>query len=118
MAYFKIGNNDYSSICSGLSIKREALYNAQTNAAGNTVVDYINVKRTIEVNIIPVDAAKMLALQNDIAGVVVNVSFLNPNTNALEENVACLIPQSNVKYYTIQANKTLFDAATLSFKEL
>lgn len=118
MAYFKIGDNDYSAICSGLTIKRSVLYNAQSNAAGNTVADYINTKRTIEVNIIPLTAAQMLKLQLDIAAFNVNLSFLNPNTNTLEENVSCIIPESDVNYYTIQANKTLFNAATLVFTEL
>jgi hypothetical protein len=55
MAYFKIGEIDFSPYVNSLKINKSANYNAQTNAAGNTVVDYINSKRTIEVGIIPVD---------------------------------------------------------------
>lgn len=118
MAYFKIGNNDYSSIVNKLKIKRTTKYSSQTNAAGNTVVDYINAKRVIEVGFIPLDAEKMLALQKDIAAFGVSVSFLNPNTNALEENVACIIPETEPEYYTIQADKVSFKAFTLTFTEL
>lgn len=118
MAYFKIGSNDYSSLCSGLKIKSNVLYNSQTNAAGTTVADYINTKRTIEVEIIPLDAAAMLQLQLDIKAFNVSLSFMNPQTNTLEENVACIIPSHEVKYYTIQANKTMFDAVSLTFTEL
>lgn len=118
MAYFKIGSNDYSSICSGLKIQSNVLYNAQTNAAGDTVADYINTKRTIEVNIIPLNAEQMLKLQLDIKAFSVALSFLNPQTNTLEENVACIIPTNDVEYYTIQANKTMLNAMTLTFNEL
>lgn len=118
MAYFKIGSNDYSAICSGLVVRRSVMYNAQTNAAGNTVADYINTKRTIEATIIPLDAATMLKLQIDLAAFSVNLSFLNPATNTLEENVACIVPETEAQYYTIQATKTMFQPITLTFTEL
>lgn len=118
MAYFKINNNDYSNIVNSLKVKKAANYTSQQNAAGNTVVDYINSKRVIEVGIIPLDANKMLALQQDIAAFGVSVSFLNPNTNALEENVACIIPNTEPEYYTIQVNKVSFKALKLTFTEL
>lgn len=118
MAYFKIGNNDYSGIVNKLKVKRTTQYASQTNAAGNTVVDYINAKRVIEVGFIPLDAGKMKALQQDLASFGVSVSFLNPNTNELEENVACIIPNTEPEYYTIQAAKVSFKAFTLTFTEL
>lgn len=118
MAYFKIGDIDFSAYVSGLKVSNNAYYNAQTNAAGNTVVDYINTKRTIEVNIIPLTDTQMLKLQLAIAAFGVSISFRNPATNAIEENVSCIIPANDVEYYTIQANKVLFEAATLTFTEL
>lgn len=118
MAYFKINNNDYSSIVNSLKVKKTANYNSQTNAAGDTVIDYVNSKRAIEVGIIPLDANKMLALQQDIAAFSVSVSFLDPNTNTLAENVACIIPNTEPEYYTIQVNKVSFKAFTLTFTEL
>lgn len=118
MAYFKINGVDYSMYVNELKVNRVANYTAQTNAAGNSVVDYINAKREIEVGIIPVDATAMISLQNAINAFNVSISFLNPQTNTLEENVNCIIPTSNVEYYTIQANKTMFDAFSLIFEEL
>jgi len=118
LAYFKINNNDYSSIVNGLQVKKAANYTSQINAAGDTVIDYINSKRVIEVGIIPLDAAKMAALQQDIAAFSVSVSFLDPDTNTLAENVACFIPTTEPEYYTIQVNKTSFKALKLTFKEL
>lgn len=118
MAYFKINDIDFSMCVNTLNISKVSNYNAQTNAAGNTVVDYINSKRNIEVGIIPLTPGDMMALQSAIANLSVNVSFLNPATNAIEENVACIIPDNAVSYYTIQAGKILFNAFTLTFTEL
>ncbi len=118
MAYFKIGDIDFSTYVNELSISKEANYNSQTNAAGNTVVDYVNAKRTIEVGIIPLNDSVMLALQSAINNFAVSVSFRNPETNALEENVSCIIPSNGVSYYTIQANKVMYKAFTLKIIEL
>lgn len=118
MTYFKIGDNDFSMYVNQLTITKAANYNAQTNAAGNTVVDLINHKRTITVGIIPLDNAAMIALQTAIDAFNVPVSFLNPLTGALEENVNCIIPANGVEYYTIQTGKTMFKAFTIDFQEL
>jgi hypothetical protein len=118
MNYFKIGDTDYSMYVNELKVNKEANYSAQTNAAGNTVVDYINAKRTIEVGIIPLDSAAMIKLQTDIDAFNVSISFRNPITGSLEENVNCIIPSNSVEYYTIQVNKVMFNAFTLKFIEL
>ena len=117
MAYFKINDTDFSHCVSGLKVKRTANYNSQTNAAGDTVVDYINHKRTITVDIIPIESEAMNSLQTVIANLEVKVSYRNPNTGALE-NCNCIIPDNEVSYYTIQANKVIFNEFTLTFYEL
>ena len=118
MAFFKINNIDFSKYVNELEVCKEHNYNAQKNAAGDTVVDHINAKRSIKVGIIPLDSAAMKALQSAIDGFSVSLSFLNPNTNSLENNVACIIPSNDVSYYTIQANRVKFKAFTLEFTEL
>ena len=118
MAYFKIGDNDYSMYCNELIVSTEANYTAQVNAAGNTVVDYINSKRTIEVGIIPLSSDVMAQLLEDVALFNVKLSFRNPKTNVLEENVDCIIPSNEVEYYTIQADKVSYKAFSLTFTEL
>lgn len=118
MAYFKIGNRDYSMYVNELSVETDTKYNAQTNAAGNTVVDLINKKRTIEVGIIPLNDTIMKQLQEDIEAFNVSISFLNPKTNLLEENVNCIISDNAVEYYTIQADKVLYKELSLEFEEL
>ena len=118
MAYFKINSIDFSKCVNKLTVKTKANYSAQTNAAGNTVVDYINSKREIEVGIIPLTNTEMKALLEAIGNIQVSISFLNPVTNELEENVICMIPAKDVDYYTIQAGKILFNAFSLNFTEL
>lgn len=117
MAYFKINDVDYSMYVNELKVSKATNYNAQTNAAGDTVVDYINHKREVEVGIIPLNDAVMANLQAAIDAFSVSISFLNPQTKALEK-INCIIPSSNVEYYTIQADKTMFKAMSLKFIEL
>lgn len=117
MTYFKIGNNDYSMYTNALSVSETTNYNEQTNAAGNSVVDYINKKRVINVGIIPLNDDIMKQLKNDIAAFNVTVSYLNPDTKELEE-VNCIIPDSEITYYTIQSDKVMFQAVSLAFTEL
>lgn len=118
MTYFKIGDNDYSIYVNALNVNNVNNYSSLTNAAGDTIVDYINTKRVIEVGVIPLTAAAMSALLADLASFNVAISFLNPVTKELEENVNCIIPEANVSYYTIQADKVLFNAFSLTFEEL
>ena len=116
--YFKINDKDFSHFVSALRVNREAKYNAQTNAAGNTVVDYINSKREIEVEIIPLDAVSMIELQAELNQFEVSISFRNPVTGAMEDKVHCIIPDDEIEYYTIQSNKVMFKAMKLTFSEL
>ena len=100
-----------------LAITKNAVYNAQTNAAGNTVVDYINSKREIEVGIIPLSDAAMAELLTAIQNFELDISFRNPVTNEIDV-ARCIIPDSNIEYYTIQANKVMYNELTLTFVEL
>lgn len=118
LAYFKIGNRDYSNYVNKLKISEKNIYNSQTNAAGNTVVDFINKKRTIEVGIIPMYDTVLADLMADLEAFNVSISFINPKTTILEENVNCIIPDTNIEYYTIQVNKTMTKAFSLKFTEL
>ena len=116
MAYFKIGSTDFSNIVNELKVDNTSNYNSQTNAAGDTVVDYINTKRIIEVGIIPLDDTDMANLQTAINDFKVMISFRNPRTNQLE-TIFCIIPESGIEYYTIQANKVMYKAFKLKFIE-
>jgi hypothetical protein len=116
--FFKINNTDISSYINELKIEREANYNAQTNAAGDTVVDLINHKRSIEVGIIPVNSEVMKSLQAAINDFNVTISFRNPTTGLMEYDVNCIIPSTGVEYQMILYNRVMFKAFTLTFIEL
>lgn len=118
MNYLKINNIDFSKYVNSLKVNKSNIYNAQTNASGNTVVDYINSKREIDVGIIPLNTIAMNDLQSVIDKFNVSLSFLNPKNGILEENINCIIPTSEIEYYTIQDNNTSYKAFVLKFIEL
>lgn len=118
MSYFKLNGKDYSMYVNKLKVAKEHNYKGMTNAAGNTIVKYVNTKRIIEVGIIPLDSATIKSLLADINQFKVTVSYLEPETNKLVENVTCIIPQNSVEYYTIQANNVKLKAFTIALTEL
>jgi hypothetical protein len=118
MAYFKINNIDFSMYVNNLQIDKTSVYTKETNAAGDSVVDYVNNKRNITVGIIPLDSEAAVSLLNAVDGFNVSITFRNPLTNQLEENVNCIIPATNIAYYTIQADRVSYKAFTLVFNEL
>lgn len=101
-----------------LKITKSANYNSQTNARGNTIVDLINHKRIIEVGIIPIEDNVMNDLQNALDGFNVSISFRNPQTGILEENVNCIIPTFGIEYYNIKVDNAFYKAFKLQFTEL
>lgn len=118
MAYLKINGYDFSPYVKGLAVTKNAIYNQQTNAAGNGVVDYINTKREIGVTIIPINSEVMQELQNAIDAFNVEIDYRNPKTAELEVGVKCIIPTDTVEYYTIQADNVLYHETELTFIEL
>ena len=118
MTYFKMNGIDFSTYVNDLKVTNTHQYTALTNAAGNTIVDYINKKRTFEVGFIPLDDTDMATLLEVINGFNVTVSFRNPQTNVLEENVNCIIPTNAIAYYTIRKNKVMYDGFVLNLQEL
>ena len=118
MSYFKIGDRDYSQYVNQLLISHDVRYDALINAAGDTVVDYINTKRIFDVGFIPLDDAAMRQLQADVKQFHVYISYRNPETGELEEGVDCIVPNNEIDYYTIQRNRVLYKPFVLQFVEL
>ena len=118
MEYFRIADMDVSPYVSGLKVSRAANYSSQTNAAGNTVVDFINTKRTIEITVIPLDNETIV---NDILERIkrfnITITYRNPGNGVLEE-VNVMIPNNEIDYYTIQAARVMYKAFNLTFIEL
>lgn len=117
MEYLKIDNIDFSMYVNELNITKNTNYNAQTNAAGDTVIDYINAKRQLEIGIIPLDNETMKNLLNVIDRFSVSVSFLNPYTGTID-TMQCIIPENEIEYFTIQANNISFNGFSITCIEL
>lgn len=117
MAYFKINGVDYSQYVNKLSVQTNHIYNARTNASGNTSVKLINSKKIIMVGIIPLDAAVNAALVSALNTFKMTVEFLDPETGALG-SATCIIPKNSIEFYTVQADKVQTKAYTLTFEEL
>lgn len=117
MAYFKIDNHDYSTYVNKLIIDTKHKYTARENASGNLMVKYITKKRNVNVGIIPLDATTLKNLMSDLNRFQVDVTFLNPETNALE-TIHAIIPVNSIEYYTIRADKTMVKAFNFTCEEL
>lgn len=116
--YFKMNGTDYSMYVNMLKVGKEHNYKSITTASGNTLVKYVNTKRVIEVGIIPLDNQAMVNLLNDINKFQVTISYLDPQTNEMTENINCIIPNNIVEYKTIQVGKVLYKAFSIQIKEL
>lgn len=117
MEYFKINGTDLSMYVSGLKISKTATYTSQTNAAGNTVVDYINTKRQLDVSIIALDDAVMKVIQPILDAFSVIIEYRDTTTGELA-TVNAILPTNQIEYYTIRADKVMYKAFNLTFTEL
>ena len=118
MRYFKINNHDFSMYVNKFQVTVLHNYKSVQNAAGNTVVKHVNSKRSFSVGIIPLDAEALETLLQVIKSFTVSISYLEPETNELVENVSCIIPTYSTEYYTIQDSKVMHKAFILQIKEL
>lgn len=121
MAYFKINGTDYSQYVNKLLVDTKHKYTARENASGNLMVKYITKKRNVSVGIIPLEADVLQTLTAELSeggtGFTKEITFLNPETNALE-TINCIIPANSIEYYTIRADKTMAKAFNFTCEEL
>lgn len=118
MEYFKINGHDYSMYTNSLVITKQHNYDMITSAGGKDRITYRYARRLIDVGIIPLDSETMAQLLADINQFRVTVSFLEPETNTLVENLECIVPQNLVEYYTIQAGNVKYKALSLRLQEV
>lgn len=118
MAFLKINGNDYSKYINILSIGIEHVYTGGTLSNGKDWAVYKRTKHTFTVGIIPLESSVMAQLEADISGFYATVSYRDPQTDALVEDIDCIIPVHDVEYYTIRADKVSYKAVTLIIKEL
>lgn len=116
--YFKINEQDFSHLVSGLKVGFETLVSDKSgrNAAGNTVVDVINRKVKLYVTLRHTTNDEMTSFLAAIKDYVVNATFLNPQTNTLT-TINAYTGTPEPEYYTI-SNKTIYKPMSLNFIEL
>ena len=116
--YFKIGGKDFSGVVSGLKVGYEVLVSDKSgrNANGDTVVDIINRKRKVYVTLRHTTDAEMRAFLEAVAPYVVDISYLDPQTNILK-TAQTYTGTPEPEYYTI-SDKTIFKPLSLNFVEL
>ena len=117
MTYFKINEYDFSQYVNKLEIQTKHMYNAKTNANGDTAVKYIASKKVITVGIIPLDESSLKSLVREINKFQVSISYRDPETGSIN-STTCIIPTNNIAYYTIRADKVQTKAFNLAFEEL
>lgn len=126
MTYFKINGHDYSPYVSKLQVGRIRNALVTGNSSGNIGYVYKNTKRRVEVGIIMVDADLMKRIQNDMENFTfdparsvhyITISFLDPKTNTLVENMKCYPSDDVVDYYTIREGNIKFNPTTFTFNE-
>lgn len=115
--FFKINGHDYSMYVNKLIVGTEHTYTAKTSAYGYDQINYKYSKRTLEVGIIPLDDAAMTSLLTDVNKFKVTISYRDPTTNTMVENLPCVIPNNLIEYYTIQAGNVKYKAFSLQIKE-
>lgn len=117
--YFKINNQDFSDLVSGLKVGYETLVsdNSGRNAAGDTVIDVINRKIKIYVTLRHTTDDEMDAFLASIRDYVVNVSFLDPETKSLT-TVSAYTGTPEPEYYTIQPTRVIYKPMNLNFIQL
>lgn len=116
--YFKINGVDFSGMVAGLKVGFETLVSSDSgrNANGDTVIDVINEKKKVYITFRHTTAAEMKSILAAIENYVVEISFLNPITEALT-TITTYTGTPEPEYYTI-SNKTIFKPMSLNFIEL
>ena len=114
--YFTINGKDFSNMVSGLKVGYETLVadGSGRNAAGDTVIDVINHKYKLYVELRHTMGAEMQAFLAAIQDYVVTVGFLNPKTNSLE-SITAYTGTPEPEYYTIQPNHIIYKPMSLNF---
>jgi hypothetical protein len=117
MNYLKIDGVDYSHLVKTLTVSKAANYNSQVNAAGDTVIDYINSKKTVNVGFIPMSDSNMVSVLNALDRFNITLSYRDPRTNAID-SLNTIAPNTEIDYYTINVNGVLYNEFSVEFIEL
>jgi hypothetical protein len=112
-----INGTDVSHLVAGLKVGYETLVSEDSgrNAAGDTVLDIINRKIKLYVSFRPMFVNDMISLLGAMEPYVINVSFLDPKTNATK-TIQVYHGTPEPEYYNVSMK--LYKAFDLNFIEL
>lgn len=116
--FFKINDIDFSMYVNKLVVGKEHMYESFNTANGSDLIKYRGSKYVLEVGFVPLDYVSMAQLLSVIDEFSVTVTFRDPKTNLLVENLVCIIPNHLVEYYTIQANKVSYKAFSVQILQV
>lgn len=91
--------------------------NSGRNANGDTVIDVINEKIKVYLEIRHTTEDEMTSFLNAIQSYVVSVSFLDPRTNTLK-TITAYTGTPEPEYYTIQTGRIIYKPMSLNFIQL
>ena len=119
MNYFKVNNQDFSHLVSGLKTGYEVLVsdNSGRNAAGDSVIDVVNRKVKLYITLRHTLQDEMESFLNAIAGFIVSATYLDPKTNTLK-TITAYTGTAEPEYYTIQDGSIIYKPMNLNFIEL
>lgn len=118
MAYLKVEGTDFSDIVSGLKIGYETIVSDESgrNANGDTVMDIVNRKIKVYVELRHTTQKEMSTFLSALANYKVSVTFLNPKTNALK-TINAYTGTPEPEYYNL-TSKMVYKPMSLNFIEL
>lgn len=117
----KINGEDFSHIVKGFKVGYETLVsdNSGRNASGNTVIDVINHKKKLYVELRHTTQAEMQAFLEAIAGFEVSITYFNPQAGTAEGyNILCYTGTPEPELYTKQGNHIIYKPMSINFIEL
>lgn len=118
--YLTINGVDFSKYVSGIKVQKQTKFNQQTNAAGNTVIDFINCKYVVEVAFTPIIGETEInnfnmAFTSD-NGLVVSLGFYNPFTTSIS-TISASNGNKTLEWYNL-SSKQITKPFTLTFTQL
>jgi hypothetical protein len=119
MSYFlKINGIDFSMYVNKLVVGKEHMYESMNAADGGDLIKYRGSKYVLEVGFVPLDNDAMVRLLTTLDEFNVLVSFRDPRTGQVHENLVCIIPNNLVEYYTIRADKVSYKAFSVQILQV
>lgn len=117
--YFAIDGQDYSDLVSGMKVGYETLVSEDSgrNAAGDTVLDIVNRKIKLYINLRHTTGAEMSEFLSAIENFICEVSFMNPLTGDIE-TILAYTGTPEPEYYTLQPTITIFKPLEINFIQL